>query len=174
MIYSLGEQRVQLRGDGHWIAPNATLIGQLVLEARVNIWWGAVLRADENQISIGSGTNIQDGAVLHVDPGYPIVIGPRVTVGHRAMLHGCRIGDGSLIGMNATILDGARIGDYCIVGAQALITQNVTIPDRSVVEGVPGRIVREVTDAEVKWLDEHAQHYVDTARRFQTQLQPQQ
>jgi carbonic anhydrase/acetyltransferase-like protein (isoleucine patch superfamily) len=149
MRYALGDRRVVMRGNGQWIAPNAVLIGDIVLAADVSVWWGAVLRADEDRITIGAATNIQDESVLHVDPGHPLTIGDRVTVGHRAMLHGCRVGDGALIGIGATILNDAVIGRHCIVGAQALITENKRFPERSVVEGVPGKVVREVTDAEV-------------------------
>jgi carbonic anhydrase/acetyltransferase-like protein (isoleucine patch superfamily) len=173
MRYALGDRRVVMRGNGQWIARNAVLIGDIVLAADVSVWWGAVLRADEDRITIGAATNIQDESVLHVDPGHPLTIGDRVTVGHRAMLHGCRVGDGALIGIGATILNDAVIGRHCIVGAQALITENKRFPERSVVEGVPGKVVREVTDAEVDWLEANARDYVACAQRYRTDLRPQ-
>jgi carbonic anhydrase/acetyltransferase-like protein (isoleucine patch superfamily) len=173
MRYALGDRQVVLRGNGQWIAPNAVLIGDIVLAAEVSVWWGAVLRADEDRITIGAATNIQDESILHVDPGHPLTIGDRVTVGHRAMLHGCRVGDGTLIGIGATVLNDAVIGRHCIVGAQALITEGKRFPERSVVEGVPGKVVREVTDAEVAWLEANARDYVACALRYRTDLRPQ-
>jgi carbonic anhydrase/acetyltransferase-like protein (isoleucine patch superfamily) len=173
MRYALGDRQVVLRGNGQWIAPNAVLVGDIVLAADVSIWWGAVLRADEDRITIGVATNIQDESILHVDPGHPLTIGDRVTVGHRAMLHGCRVGDGTLIGIGATVLNDAVIGRHCIVGAQALITEGKRFPERSVVEGVPGKVVREVTDAEVAWLEANARDYVACALRYRTDLRPQ-
>jgi carbonic anhydrase/acetyltransferase-like protein (isoleucine patch superfamily) len=173
MRYALGDRQVVLRGNGQWIAPNAVLIGDIVLAADVSVWWGAVLRADEDRITIGAATNIQDESILHVDSGHPLTIGDRVTVGHRAMLHGCRVGDGTLIGIGATVLNDAVIGRHCIVGAQALITEGKRFPDRSVVEGVPGKVVREVTDAEVAWLEANARDYLACALRYRTDLRPQ-
>lgn len=173
MLYSLGERRIELRGDGHWIAPNATLVGDIVLEAEVSVWWGAVLRADNDSMHIGAATNIQDGAILHVDPGYPMTIGQRVSVGHRVMLHGCHIGDGSLIGIGATLLNGARIGKHCVIGAHALVTEGKEIPDRSLVVGVPGKVVREVTDEDVAWLESSARDYQAHAREYRAEMRPQ-
>jgi carbonic anhydrase/acetyltransferase-like protein (isoleucine patch superfamily) len=170
MRYALGDRRVVMRGNGQWIAPNAVLIGEILLAADVSVWWGAVLRADEDRITIGAATNIQDESILHVDPGHPLTIGDRVTVGHRAMLHGCRVGDGSLIGIGATVLNDAVIGRHCIVGAQALITEGKRFPERSVVEGIPGKVVREVTDAEVAWLEANARDYVACAQRYLADL----
>jgi len=172
MRYALGDRQVVLRGNGQWIAPNAVLIGDIVLAAEVSVWWGAVLRADEDRITIGAATNIQDESILHVDPGHPLTIGDRVTVGHRAMLHGCQVGDGTLIGIGATVLNDAVIGRHCIVGAQALITEGKRFPERSVVEGVPGKVVREVTDAEVAWLEANARDYVACALRYRRDLRP--
>lgn len=170
MRYALGDRRVVMRGKGQWIAPNATLIGDIVIAADVSVWWGAVLRADEDRITIGAATNIQDESILHADPGHPLTIGDRVTVGHRAMLHGCRVGDGTLIGIGATVLNDAVIGRHCIVGAQALITEGKRFPERSVVEGVPGKVVRGVTDAEVAWLEANARDYVACAQLYRAEL----
>jgi len=173
MRYALGDRQVVLRGNGQWIAPNAVLIGDIVLAADASVWWGSVLRADEDRITIGAATNIQDESILHVDPGHPLTIGDRVTVGHRAMLHGCQVGDGTLIGIGATVLNDAVIGRHCIVRAQALISECKRFPERSVVEEVPGKVVREVTNAEVAWLEANARDYVACALRYRTDLRPQ-
>ncbi len=131
--------------DGeHWIAPTAVLIGRVWLETEASVWWGAVLRGDNELITVGRGSNVQDGCVCHTDPGFPLVIGPHVTVGHQAMLHGCAIGEGSLVGIGAVILNGARIGRDCLIGARALIAEGKEIPDGSLVMGTPGKIVGEV------------------------------
>lgn len=169
MIYSLGDRRLETRGD-FFIADNATVIGSVVLEANASIWFNAVLRADNDVITIGENSNIQDGSVLHTDVGIPLVVGRNVTVGHKVMLHGCSIGDGSLIGINAVILNGARIGRHCVIGANALIPEGKEIPDFSVVMGSPGRVVKEVSDAQRAMLEMGALHYVENFKRYQRDL----
>lgn len=166
MIYSLGSHRVELRGEGHFVAHNATVIGRVVLGAYASLWFNTVVRGDNDAITIGERTNVQDGAVLHTDEGYPLTIGAEVSIGHLAMLHGCTIGDGSLIGLSTVILNGAVIGRECLVGAGTLISERKAIPDRSLVVGAPGRIVRTLTDDEVVRIRTGAQHYVDNARRY--------
>lgn len=169
MIYSLGDRRLETRGD-FFIADNATVIGSVVLEANASIWFNAVLRADNDVITIGENSNIQDGSVLHTDVGIPLVVGRNVTVGHKVMLHGCSIGDGSLIGINAVILNGARIGRHCVIGANALIPEGKEIPDFSVVMGSPGKVVKEVSDAQRAMLEMSALHYVENFKRYQREL----
>ena len=170
MIYSLGERRPEMRGE-HWIAETAVVIGDVLLEEGASVWWGAVLRGDNERITLGRNANVQDGSVLHTDPGSPLVLGENVTVGHMAMLHGCEIGDGSLIGIGAVVLNGARIGKNCIIGAKALIPEGKEIPDDSLVMGAPGRIVRELTDEHRKMIEHGALHYVDNARRYAAELE---
>jgi len=168
-IYRLGD-RLPTLASGVWIAPNATVIGDVRLAENVSIWWNAVLRGDNDPIEIGANTNIQDGSVLHTDEGVPMRVGRDVTVGHMAMLHGCTIGDGSLIGIKSVILNGAVIGRNCLVGANTLIPEGKVIPDRSLVMGSPGRVVRELSGAEVARIAHGATHYVLNARHFQQQL----
>lgn len=172
MIYKLEGRRVELRGEGQWVAPNATVIGSVVLGANSSVWFGAVIRGDNDLIEIGDNTNVQENSVLHVDPGVPMKIGNGVTVGHKVMLHGCTIGDNSLVGMGATILNGAKIGKNCLIGAGALITENKVIPDGSLVMGAPGKVVRELDAAAIAGLTASAKHYQDNARRFASQLKP--
>jgi carbonic anhydrase/acetyltransferase-like protein (isoleucine patch superfamily) len=169
MIYSLGERRLETRGE-HFIAENATVIGSVILEANASIWFNAVVRADNDVITIGENSNIQDGSVLHTDHGMPLVIGRNVTVGHKVMLHGCTIGDGSLIGINAVILNGAVIGKGCVIGANALIPEGKVIPDGSVVMGSPGKVVKEVSEAQRAMLEMSALHYVENFRRYHKEL----
>ena len=147
-------------GQGAWIAPTAAVIGKVVLEEAVNIWFGAVLRGDKEVIWVGAGSNVQDNAVLHTDMGHPLLIGANCTIGHRAMLHGCTIGEGSLIGMGATVLNGARIGKGCLIAACALITEGKEIPDGALVMGSPGKVKRGLTDAEVDEIQMYADRYV--------------
>jgi carbonic anhydrase/acetyltransferase-like protein (isoleucine patch superfamily) len=157
-------------GTGAWIAPSAVVIGKVVLEDEANIWFGAVLRGDNEVIWVGQGSNVQDNAVLHTDMGHPLLIGANCTIGHRAMLHGCTIGEGTLIGMGATILNGARIGKGCLIGAGALIAEGKEIPDGSLVMGAPGRVVR-VLDAEAQEnLLKSAESYRTNARRYAREL----
>ena len=171
MIYKLEGRRVEMRGEGQWVAPNATVIGSVVLGANSSVWFGAVIRGDNDLIEIGDNTNVQENSVLHVDPGVPMKIGNGVTVGHKVMLHGCTIGDNSLIGINAVVLNKAKIGKNCIIGAKALIPEGKEIPDNSLVMGAPGKIVRELTDAHREMLVQGASHYVDNARRYRTKLE---
>jgi len=168
-IYRLGEHTPQMQ-DGVWIAETATVIGDVHLARHVNVWFGAILRGDNDPIAIGENTNVQDGAVLHTDDGVPLVIGRDVTIGHKVMLHGCTVGDGSLIGINAVVLNGAVIGRNCLIGANSLIPEGKTIPDRSLVCGSPGRIIRELTDHEVAKLQASAANYVHNALRYQSTL----
>ena len=159
-IYALGDLTPRLPEDGDcYIAPGAQVIGQVELAREVSIWFNAVLRADNEPIRIGHGSNLQDGCVCHVDPGFPLTVGENVTVGHMALLHGCSVGDGTLIGMGAVILNGAKIGSECIIGANALITEGKEIPDRSLVMGQPGKVVRELDDEAVAGLQRAAAVY---------------
>lgn len=168
-IYALGEQ-VPRFGEGCWVADNATVIGAVAAGRNVSIWYNVVIRGDNDPITIGDNSNIQDGAILHTDEGIPLTIGADVSVGHMAMLHGCTIGDGSLIGINAVVLNNAVVGKHCIIGANALIPEGKVIPDRSLVVGSPGRIIRELTDADIARLGANAGHYVDNTRRYATGL----
>ena len=149
MFYDLKDKKPKNSGE-NWVAPNATIIGDVTLEKNSSIWFNAVLRGDIENIHIGEGSNVQDGSVLHTDPGYPLKIGKDVTVGHMVMLHGCTVGDNSLIGIGAVILNNAKIGKNCIIGAKALITENKEIPDNSLVIGSPGKVVRNITEDEKK------------------------
>lgn len=169
-IYALGDKRPQL-ATGVWIAANATVIGDVRLADNASVWWNAVLRGDNDPISIGANTNIQDGSVLHTDAGVPLTLGRDITVGHLVMLHGCTVGDGSLIGIKSVILNRAVIGRHCLIGANTLIPEGKVIPERSLVMGSPGKVVRELTDEEVARLAAAAAHYVENARRYAAQLQ---
>lgn len=160
MIYKLKDRRVELRGNGHFIAPSASLVGSIILEHQVSIWFNAVIRAESDIVHIGEGSNVQDGAVLHVDPGWPMTIGRNVTIGHKAMLHGCTVGDGSLVGINAVVLNGARIGEGCVIGANALVPEKMQIPDGSLVLGSPARVVRQLTPPQRAEVLAAAAHYV--------------
>jgi len=149
-----------------WIAPTAVLIGQVRLKRDASVWFGAVLRADDELIEIGERSNVQDNCVFHVDPGYPLTLGDDCTIGHQAMLHGCTIGSNTLIGMCATVLNGARIGRNCLIGANSLIPENKVIPDNSLVMGAPGRVVREIDEAAVRTFTQSAALYVARWRRY--------
>ena len=149
-----------------WVAPNASIIGKVKLEKNSSIWFNAVLRGDIELITIGENSNIQDGSVLHTDPGYPLTVGQGVTVGHIVMLHGCQIADDTLIGIGSIILNNAKIGKNCIIGANSLITENKIIPDNSLVVGSPGRVLRKVTDEEIKLIHENAKHYVEGSKKY--------
>jgi len=155
-----------------WVAPDAALIGKLVLGRNVGIWFGVVLRGDNEPITIGDDTNVQEHTVMHTDMGFPLSIGRGCTIGHRAMLHGCTIGDHSLIGMGAIVLNGARIGRECLVGAGALVTEGKVFPDRSLIVGSPAKVVRELDDKAVARLHASAAHYVENAKRFRHGLEP--
>ena len=172
MIYTLGERQPEL-ADSVFVAPNATLVGAVNVEKEASIWFQVVIRAEHEPIHIGAGSNIQDAAVLHVDPGFPLQIGSQVTVGHKAILHGCSIGDASLIGMNAVVLNGARIGSGCLIGANALVTEGMEIPDGSLVLGSPAKIKTQLSQEQQLALMHNADHYVGNARRFCTELKEQ-
>ena len=169
MFYDLENKKVKNSGD-NWVAPNAAVIGDVTLEKNTSIWFNVTLRGDIENIYIGEGSNIQDGSVLHTDPGYPLKVGKNVTVGHLAMLHGCSIGNNSLIGIGTVILNNAKIGNNCIIGANALITENKEIPENSLVVGSPGKIIRQVTDDEVKLITENAMHYQKNWKRYSRSL----
>ena len=165
MIYDLEKNVPEISADS-WVAPNAIIIGKVKLEKNSSIWFNAVLRGDIEKIIIGENSNIQDGSVLHTDPGYPLTVGKGVTVGHMVMLHGCEISDDTLIGIGSTILNKAKIGKNCIIGANTLVTEYKTIPDSSLVLGSPGKVIRKVTDDEIKVLRENAKHYVKNSKRY--------
>ncbi|HEX7081384.1 MAG TPA: gamma carbonic anhydrase family protein [Gammaproteobacteria bacterium] len=172
MLYDLGEHRVATADDACFVAPSASVIGRVQLGRDVSVWFSAVLRGDSAPITIGDRTNVQDTAVVHVDGDAPAEIGANVTIGHAAVVHGCRVGDFCLIGIGATILSHAVLGRYCIVGANALITERKSYPDRSLIVGVPAKRVREVTDDEVAMLEASAAHYVEMGRRYARELKP--
>jgi carbonic anhydrase/acetyltransferase-like protein (isoleucine patch superfamily) len=170
-IYSLGNVTPELPNDDeYWIAPTAAVIGRVILKKNASVWWGCTLRGDNDPMVIGENSNIQDGCVLHTDLGSPLTIGTNVTVGHQAMLHGCDIGDSSLIGIGAVVLNGARIGKNCIIGAKALIPEGKQIPDNSLVMGAPGKVVREVSPAQLQMLANSAPGYVENWKRFARDL----
>lgn len=168
-IYTLHGRAPAFLGD-YWIAPGATVLGDVTLHHNASVWFGAVVRGDNDPVVIGENSNIQDGSVLHTDEGVPLTIGRDVTVGHMVMLHGCSIGDGSLIGIKSVILNHARIGRHCLIGANTLITEGKVIPDRSLVMGSPGKVIRELSDEEVARLRASAAHYVDNWRRYASGL----
>ena len=169
MIYQLGEKRVTRHAET-FVAPNATLIGSVVLHARSSVWFNVVVRGDNDPIEIGEESNVQDGSVLHTDEGVPLHIGRGVTVGHKVMLHGCTIGDYSLIGINSVVLNRAKIGSFCIIGANALVPEGKEIPDGSLVMGTPAKVVRQLTDLERVKLKASALHYVNNAQRYMRDL----
>lgn len=173
-VYSLGERRVQVRGSDWYIAESASVIGSVLIEDRASIWFNVVIRGDNEQITVGEGSNVQDGSVLHTDPGIKLTIGRNVSVGHMAMLHGCTVGDASLIGINSVVLNHAVIGKHCLIGAGSLIAEGKTIPDGVLVMGWPGKVVRDLTQAEINDLQGFADEYMQRAKRFKQLLQPQQ
>ena len=166
MLYKLGNRIPELHGQRHFIAPNASVIGTVILQDNVSIWFNAVLRGDNEPIRIGANSNIQDGAVLHTDPGIPLTVGDNVTVGHLVMLHGCTIGDGSLIGIKSVILNQAVIGRNCLIAANTLVTEGKVIPDNSLVMGSPGKVVRMLTPEEQARLLRSAEGYRRNALRY--------
>ena len=170
MFYKLGE-RCPTRGKDVFVADDAKVIGSVVLEDQSSIWFGAILRGDNDVITIGENSNVQDGAVLHTDPGVKLTLGKGVTVGHQAMLHGCAVGDYSLIGIHAVLLNGAKIGKHCIIGANALVPEGMEIPDGSLVVGSPAVIKRELNEFQKKMLEGSAAHYVQNAKRYIEQLE---
>ncbi|PTS90350.1 MULTISPECIES: gamma carbonic anhydrase family protein [unclassified Caulobacter] len=170
-VYSLGTARPELPGQGeYWIAPTASVMGNVVLKKNASIWWGTVIRGDNDPIVIGENSNVQDGSVLHTDHGAPLTIGSNVTIGHMVMLHGCTIGDGSLIGIGAIVLNGAKIGRNCLIGAGALITEGKEIPDNSMVVGAPGKVVREIGEQHALILQASALHYVENWKRYAREM----
>ena len=170
MFYTLGDRTPEIIGEGHFVADNATIIGTVRLQPRSSVWFNVVVRGDNDWIEIGEDSNVQDGAVLHTDPGIPLTLGKGVTVGHQAMLHGCTIGDYSLVGINAVILNGAKIGKNCLIGANALIPENKVIPDNSMVLGSPGKVVKTLEGPAAQMLQLSAAHYVDNAARYAKHL----
>lgn len=170
MLYRLAGRTPELIGQQHFIAPNASVIGTVILQDNVSIWFNAVIRGDNEPIRIGANSNIQDGAVLHTDPGAPLTIGGNVTVGHLAMLHGCTIGDGSLIGIHSVILNHAVIGRNCLIGANTLITEGKAIPDNSLVVGSPGKVLRTLSAQEIAAIHANAAHYVENLKRYKSSL----
>ena len=166
MNSDLGDKKLQTSGDDFWIAPSANVIGEVILAKDASVWFNAVLRADNEPIYVGQGSNIQDGAIIHTDPGFSCVIGEKVTVGHMAMLHGCNIGDGSLIGIGSVILNGAKIGKNCIIGSKALVTEGMEIPDGSMVLGIPGKVKKILNDEEQSVLSIGADHYVENYKKY--------
>ena len=170
MIYKLGEHTVSTNGNDFFIAPSASVMGRVFLEKHVSVWFGAVVRGDVEDIKIGENSNIQDLSVLHADPGHPLIIGKNVTVGHKVMLHGCLIGDNSLIGINSVILNGAKIGKNCLIGANSLITEGMEIPDNSLVMGSPAKIKKELGPEMKAILIASAMHYVENSILFKKTL----
>jgi carbonic anhydrase/acetyltransferase-like protein (isoleucine patch superfamily) len=170
-LYSLDDYAPILPENGdYWVAEDANVIGKVSLGAGANIWFGATLRGDNEMIDVGAGSNIQENCVLHTDIGSPLTIGAGCTIGHKAMLHGCTLGENTLIGMGATVLNGARIGKNCLIGAGALITENKEIPDGSLVMGAPGKVVRQLDEMQIEALKQSAKHYQINARRFRDGL----
>ncbi|MFK7875236.1 MAG: gamma carbonic anhydrase family protein [Paracoccaceae bacterium] len=168
-LYALGDVQPRCDADS-WVAPDANLIGDIVLMPGASVWFGSTLRGDTETITVGAGSNVQENCVCHTDLGYPLIIGENCTIGHKVMLHGCQIGNNSLIGMGATILNGAKIGNNCLIGAGALITEGKEIPDGSLVMGVPGKVVRQLDAAAIQGLTQSALHYQDNMRRFRSDL----
>jgi carbonic anhydrase/acetyltransferase-like protein (isoleucine patch superfamily) len=169
-LYTLEGLTPRIDAATCYVAPTATLIGDVVLGRDASVWWGAVLRADNERIELGEATNVQDNAVLHTDKGLRLVLGRGVTVGHRAVLHGCTVGDFSLVGIGATVLNRARIGRHCLVGAHALVTEDTEVPDGSLVLGSPARVVRALTPEQLAGLERSAETYVAQARRYRERL----
>lgn len=172
MIYTIENRKLEIRGTEYFIADNATIIGSVVLEDKASIWFNTVLRGDDAQITIGEGSNVQDGSVLHSDPDLPLTLGSYVTVGHMVMLHGCTIGNNSLIGIGAIVLNKARIGSNCLVGAGTLIPEGKEYPDGSLILGTPGRVVRQLGPAELQIIRLSAEHYVHNIKRYRSNLKP--
>ncbi|MBI4204416.1 MAG: gamma carbonic anhydrase family protein [Betaproteobacteria bacterium] len=171
MKYSFEERKVVCKGD-YWIAPNAVVIGSVILENNASVWFGCIVRGDNDVITIGENSQLQDGCVVHVDPGLPVTIGRNVSVGHMAMLHGCTIGDGSLIGIKAVVLNGAKVGKNCLIGANALVAEGKEIPDGSLVIGSPGKVVRQLSPEEIKRINGASENYVRKFKRYKADFKP--
>ena len=169
MIYSLGDRVPVLKGN-NYVAPNATVIGSVVMEKNANVWWNVTIRGDSDVITLGENVNVQDGSVLHTDEGVKLTLEKDVSVGHMVMLHGCTVKEGSLIGIKAVVLNNAVIGKECLIGANSLIPEGKVIPDRSLVVGSPGRVVRTLSDEEVKMIRWISQHYVENGARYRAEL----
>ena len=170
-VYALGEISPRLPESGNfWVAPDAQVMGNIVLLENASIWFAAVLRGDNETITIGENSNVQDGSILHTDVGFPMRLGKNVTVGHQAMLHGCTVGDNSLVGIGATILNGAKIGKNCLIGAHALVGEGKEIPDNSMVLGMPGKVVRELGEDNEKMMIASTDHYVENWQRYKRDL----
>ena len=172
-LFSVGERKPRLVGTHHYIAHDATLVGDITLENDVSIWFQVVIRAENDRVHVGEGCNIQDGSVLHVDPGFPLTLGRRVSIGHKVMLHGCTIGDGSLIGINSVVMNGARIGRGSLIGANTLITEDKEIPDGVLVLGSPGKVMRELKQEEKDYLLRVAEGYVERGKFYKQNLREQ-
>lgn len=168
-LYQLDEHAPRL-ADTAWVADSAQVIGNVELGEGASVWFGAILRGDTELLRIGKGSNVQDGSVIHADPGFPATLGDHVSVGHQAMLHGCNVGDGSLIGIQAVVLNGAKIGRYCLVGAGALVTEGKEFPDGSLILGSPAKVARQLTPEQIEGLKHAAAHYVQNAQRFRVGL----
>ncbi|MCB1519777.1 MAG: gamma carbonic anhydrase family protein [Hyphomicrobiaceae bacterium] len=172
-LYALDDVHVRTPSSGRfWVAPNAVVLGNVVIEDDASVWFGAVIRGDNEEIRLGARSNIQDGCVLHTDPGFPMTIGPDVTIGHMVMLHGCRIGARSLVGIGSIVLNGADIGEGCLIGANTLIPEGKVIPPFSMVLGSPGRVVRQLSEDDVVAMSGAAGRYVENWQRFKAGLQP--
>lgn len=172
-LYSLEGESPETPADGDfWVAPGAHVMGRVTISSGAGIWFNAVIRGDNERITIGTGSNVQDGAVLHTDPGCPLTIGANCTIGHQAILHGCEIGDGSLVGMGATVLNGAKIGKNCLIGANALVTEGKSFPDGSLIVGAPAKAVRQLDEAAIEGLRQSAVKYQENMRRFRDGLKP--
>jgi carbonic anhydrase/acetyltransferase-like protein (isoleucine patch superfamily) len=169
MKYYLGERRVITHGE-HWIAPGAHVIGSVILGHDVSIWFNSIVRGDNDLITIGDNSQVQDCCVLHADPGFPLTLGKNVSIGHNSMIHGCSIDDGSLIGINSVVLNGARIGKNCLIGANSLITERKVIPDGVMVMGSPGKVVRELRPEEINFLMQTANDYAARAKMYSREL----
>jgi carbonic anhydrase/acetyltransferase-like protein (isoleucine patch superfamily) len=168
-IYQLGDNAPEIDGSA-FVADSANLIGKVTVEANASVWFGVTIRGDNERITIGENSNIQEGTVMHTDMGFPLTLGKNVTVGHQAMLHGCTIGDGALIGIQAVVLNGARIGKGCLVGAGALVTEGKEFPDNSLIVGAPAKVVRTLTEDDLRRLTGNAANYVERGRLFKAQL----
>ena len=168
-LYRLDEHTPRL-AEGAWVADSAQVIGNVELAEDASVWFGAILRGDTEPLRIGKSSNVQDGSVIHADIGYPVTLGENVTVGHQVVLHGCTVGDGSLIGIQAVVLNGAKIGKNCLVGAGALVTEGKEFPDGSMIIGAPAKVVRQLTPEQIEGLRRSAAHYVENARRFRAGL----
>jgi carbonic anhydrase/acetyltransferase-like protein (isoleucine patch superfamily) len=171
MKYALGDLKITCKGD-YWIADNAIVVGNVVLENNASIWFNCVVRGDNDMITIGENSQVQDGSILHVDAGFPITLGRGVSVGHMTMLHGCTVGDGTLIGIKSVILNGAVIGRNCVIGANTLITEGKTIPDGSLVVGSPGKVVRALSEDEIRLYNAFAAEYVHLSKQYRSELKP--